>query len=126
MMRLMRCKAYLALALLALTGCHSEKRPLDQPAMAIVPGYIRLDSGKLIQVIGFEKCPSSGYAWIGGSAGSKEKNCTVVGRDRTEFEISVGTNVGLVVERWRVTADERAIKLVRPDGDTATVFVAGK
>lgn len=122
----MRRHVYFALALLALSGCHSEKRPLDQPAMAIVPGYIRLDSGKLIQVIGFEKCPSTGYAWIGGAVGSKDKNCTVVGRDRTEFEISVGTTVGLVVERWRVMADDRAIRLVRPDGDTATVFVAGK
>lgn len=115
-----------AFVLLAISGCNQEKKPLNQPAMAIAPGYIRLDSGKHIQVIGFEKCPSSGFAWIGGIAGSKEKNCTVVGKGRTDFDISVGTTVGLVVERWRVIADDQAIKLVRPDGDTATVFVAGK
>lgn len=115
----------LACAALAVGGCNSESKALPQPAMVIAPGYIKLDSGKLIQVIGYEHCPSEGYTLIGRNAeGSREKHCTVVGKDSAEFDISVGTTIGMVVERWRVIADSQSIKLVRPDGDGATVFVA--
>ncbi|PWC98755.1 MULTISPECIES: hypothetical protein [Pseudomonas] len=117
---------YFIFACVALTvaGCNSESKALPQPAMAIAPGYIKLDSGKLIQVIGYEHCPSEGYILIGrNGTGSREKHCTLVGKGSAEFDISVGTTIGMVVERWRVIADSRSIRLTRPDGDGATVFV---
>lgn len=117
--------AVLAVVALALTGCNAGSKPLPQPAMAIAPGYIKFDSGKLIQVIGYERCPDAGYALIGSNdIANRERNCTVVAKGSSDFEISVGTTGGMVVERWRVVADSRSVKLVRPDGDTATVFRA--
>jgi hypothetical protein len=118
--------AALAVVLTLVSGCNFETKTLQQPAMAIAPGYIRLDSGNLVQVIGYEKCPTEGYVLIGRKGtGSMEKHCTVVGQNSTDFEISVGTTKGLIVERWRVIADSSSIKLVRPNGERATVFVSG-
>jgi len=115
------------MAFVALAGCDRNAEIMPQPDMAIAPGYIRLDSGKRIQVVGYEKCPSAGYAVIGHlDPSSMKKNCTVVRKGTTSFEISVGTQVGMVTEKWRVVADERTIRLVRPDGDGATVFRLSK
>ncbi len=115
--------ASLIFAALAISGCFERAELLSQPDMAIAPGYIKLDSGKQIQVIGYERCPDSGYSMVGRvEAENMEKHCTVVGRNVKDFEISVGTSVGVVVERWTVVAGESSIKLVRPDGDGATVF----
>lgn len=117
----------IALAMVSLAGCFGEPKAMSQPAMAIAPGFIRLDSGKLVQVIGYERCPGSGYSLIGRiETRSMQKHCTIVNKDDSAFEISVGTAVGMVVERWTVLADSRSIKLVRPDGDGATVFRLAK
>jgi len=115
----------IALFALLFSGCGVDSKALPQPAMAIAPGYIKLDSGKLIQVIGYERCPGAGYALIGrADASNRDRNCTVVAKDAPSFEISVGTTGGMMVERWSVVADSRSIRLVRPDGDGATVFKA--
>ena len=91
--------------------------------MAVAPGYLRFDSGKLVQVIGFEGCPDTGYTLIGKiESRSMEKHCTIVGKEATSFVISIGTTVGLRKERWSVLSDSRSVKLVRPNGDSATVF----
>ena len=105
-----------------LVGCDKEK-PLEQPAMALAPGYIRLDSGKQVQVFGYDQCPGGDYALVGRVVSSAmEKHCTVVNKGAPAFEISVATAAGMVVERWRVLADSQTIKLARPNGDVVTVF----
>lgn len=112
----------LSIAVNTLSGCEKEK-PLDQPAMAVAPGYIRLDSGKQLQVFGYDHCPDADFALVGRIESSNmEKHCTVVGKSEQSFNISVGTAGGMVVERWRVIADPHTIKLARPDGDVVTVF----
>lgn len=109
-------------ALSLLAGCDKEK-PLDPPAMAVAPGYIRLDSGKQVQVFGYDQCPGGDYALVGRLASSAmEKHCTVVNKGTPAFDISVATAAGMVVERWRVLADPQAIKLARPNGEVVTVF----
>lgn len=111
------------LCLSVVAGCERQTDAMVQPAMAVAPGYMRFDSGKLVQVIGFEACPDTGYALIGRiESRSMEKHCTIVSKEATSFVISIGTTVGLRKERWSVSADSRSIKLVRPDGDGATVF----
>nr|WP_192963514.1 hypothetical protein [Pseudomonas fluorescens] len=118
----MRFLAVLALAASALSGCDKEKL-LEQPAMAVAPGYIRLDSGKQLQVFGYDHCPGADYALVGRiESRNMEKHCTIVGKGDQSFNISVGTAVGMVVERWRVISDTRTIKLARPNGDVVTVF----
>lgn len=113
----------MTVGLSVLTGCNSEPSLMAQPPMALAPGYIKMESGKIIQVFGYDLCPDSGYALIGRiESNSEAKHCTLVGKDAQAFEISVGTPVGMVVERWTVVADERSIRLVRPNGDGATVF----
>lgn len=91
--------------------------------MAVAPGYIRLDSGRQIQVFGYDVCPGGDFALIGRIESSNmEKHCTVVAKGAPDFEISVGTSDGMVLERWRVVADTRTIKLARPNGEVVTVF----
>ncbi|MPQ71501.1 hypothetical protein [Pseudomonas sp. MWU12-2323] len=122
-MKVIRLIAGIALGAALLTGCNRKSDIMVQPPMAIAPGYVRLDSGRQIQVIGYEHCPGEGYALIGRvESSAMEKHCTIVNRDTNTFDISVGTVLGMVVERWTVLADDRSIKLVRPDGDGATVF----
>lgn len=91
--------------------------------MAVAPGYIRLDSGKMIQVFGYDTCPGAGYALVGRiESRNMEKHCTIVSKTAQSFDLSVGTAVGMVVERWRVISDPQTIKLARPDGDVVTIF----
>ncbi|MCF5371916.1 hypothetical protein [Pseudomonas syringae] len=106
-----------------LSGCDKKVDVMAQPDMAVAAGYIRFDSGKLVQVIGYDRCPAQGYAFIGRvESRAMEKHCTIVSRNSDSFDISIGTTKGMIVERWSVLADARSIKLVRPDGDGATVF----
>lgn len=106
-----------------LSGCNEKVEVMAQPDMAVAAGYIRFDSGKLVQVIGYDRCPSQGYTLIGRvESRAMEKHCTIVSKDSGSFDISIGTTKGMIVERWSVLADARSIKLVRPDGDGATVF----
>jgi hypothetical protein len=108
---------------LMLTGCGGKSEPLTPPPMAIAPGYIRLDSGKQIQVIGYDPCPGQSHTLIGRvESAAMEKHCTVIGGNARVFDLSVATSQGVVVERWSVVAETRSIKLMRPDGDGATVF----
>lgn len=120
-MKLMHLGSMAALLSL-LAGCNKEV-PLEQPAMAVAPGYIRLDSGRQIQVFGYEPCPGSGFALFGRIESSNmERHCTIVNKGASAFEISVGTPAGMVVELWRVQADTKTIKLARPNGEVVTVF----
>lgn len=113
----------IALGAALLTGCKKKSEIMVHPPMAIAAGYIRLDSGRQIQVIGYDRCPGQSYALIGRiESTAMEKHCTIVNKDTNAFDISVGTAMGMVVERWIVLADASSIKLVRPDGDGATVF----
>lgn len=108
---------------LVLGGCNDRDLVLDQPPIALTPGYITMDSGRPLQLLGYEKCPSAGYAIVGAQpTRNMEKHCTLVGRGKDQFDISVGTPQGVIVERWRVVASTEAIKLVRPNGDSATIF----
>lgn len=116
-------RGILVLTSALLSGCFDSPEPLAKPAMAVAPGYIRLDSGKQIQVIGYERCPGSGYSMVGRVvADNMRKHCTLISEGASHFEISVGTSIGVVVERWSVVADSRSVRLLRPDGDGATVF----
>lgn len=110
-------------ALLAsLAGCDKDL-PLEPPPMAVAPGYIRLDSGKQIQVFGYDLCPGGKFALVGRiESRNMETHCTIVNKGAPSFEISVGTAAGMVVERWQVLADSQTIKLARPNGDVVTVF----
>jgi hypothetical protein len=121
-MKVLRLVAGIALGFV-LVGCNQKSKILVQPPMAIAPGYIRLDSGKQIQVVGYEHCPGQSHALIGriGSA-AMEKHCTIIQNNVSAFDLSVATSDGVIVERWSVLADAHSIKLVRPDGDGATVF----
>lgn len=115
--------ASLIVATLFASGCFERAEILSQPDMAIAPGYIKLDSGKLIQVLGYERCPDSGYSLVGRvDSENMAKHCTVVSKNARDFEISIGTSVGVVVERWTVAVGETSIRVVRPDGDGATIF----
>lgn len=97
--------------------------PLVPPPMAVAPGYIQLDSGKQIQVFGYELCPGGNFALIGRIESSNmEKHCTLVAKGTSAFEISVGTAAGMIVERWSVLADSQTIKLARPNGEVVTIF----
>lgn len=116
--------AILCVAILA--GCNRQDDVMIPPDMAVAPGTIRFDSGKLVQVIGYERCPTSGYTLIGRVASrNMEKHCTIVRRESSSFDIHIGTTVGVLKERWTVQADAASIKLVRPDGDGATIFKRG-
>ncbi len=116
-------RVFLALTSILIGGCFDSPKPLDKPAMSVAPGYIRMDSGKHIQVIGYEHCPGSGYSMVGRvETDNMRKHCTLIGEGASHFNISVGTRSGVVVERWSVVADSRSVRLVRPDGDSATVF----
>lgn len=122
-MKVIRIIGGIALGAALLTGCNKKSDIMVQPPMAIAPGYIRLDSGRQIQVIGYERCPGQSYALIGRiESTAMEKHCTIINKDTNAFDIWVGTAMGMVVERWTVLADSSWIKLVRPDGDGATVF----
>lgn len=110
------------MVLFALAGCDKDL-PLEQPAMAVAAGYIRLDSGKQLQVFGYDQCPGGDYALIGRiESSAMEKHCTIISKGAPTFEMSVGTADGMVVELWRVLADTQTIKLARPNGDLVTVF----
>lgn len=111
-----------AVTFFSLAGCDKDS-PLVQPAMAVAPGYIRLDSGRQVQVFGYDLCPGGDSALIGHvESSSMEKHCTIVSKGVADFEISVATAAGMVVERWRVLADTQTIKLARPNGEVVTVF----
>jgi len=109
-----------------ISGCGNEE-VLMRTEMAVAPGYIRLDSGPQIQVFGYDQCPGGDVSLIGKpSASNMENHCTLIRKNDPRFEISVGTANGMVVEFWTVAADRNTIKLVRPDGDGATVFRLAK
>lgn len=117
-------RSILLASLLALSGCTDEPSVITQPPMLITSGYIKLDSGRTIQVVGYDNCSIEGdYKVVGRlDASSSRAGCVKVSPSADSFEVTVGTATGMIAERWRVAASAEAIRLVRPNGDTATVF----
>lgn len=110
-------------AIVVLSGCSDAPADLVQPPMLITPGYIKMNSGRTVQVLGYESCADAGdYKVIGNLGERKGAGCIRVQAAAQDFEITVGTAQGMVVERWRVATNQESISLVRPNGDAATVF----
>ncbi len=106
-----------------LAGCAGDSEPMAQPAMSISPGYIQLDSGQTLQVMGMDKCGLRDYQQIGATPPRHlSERCVLVAPSDKSFEIMTGTPVGMVNERWFVETTADAVRLLRPNGDGTTVF----
>ena len=115
----------LAASLTVIAGCSGEPDLLAQPAMLIAPGFIQLQSGRTVQVLGYDRCDlESGFRLIGNlkEETGPSSHCTRVPATTQTFNITVGTSRGMVTEAWHVVASENAIQLQRPSGDAVTVF----
>lgn len=118
-------KFILAASLIVIAGCSGEPDLLAQPAMLIAPGYIQLQSGRAVQVLGYDRCDlDSGFRLIGNlkDETGPSSHCTRVPASTQTFNITVGTSRGMVTETWHVVATETSIQLQRPSGDAVTVF----
>lgn len=96
---------------------------LVQPAMSIASGFIRMDSGRVVQVIGMDQCPEAGYMQIGKIQKMEGRQlCTLVPASNAQFYIMTGTSKGMSNELWTVERSPSSIRLVRPNGEKATII----
>lgn len=109
--------------ILSLAGCSKEPGVISQPDMLIPSGHIKMDSGRTVQVVGYDSCANPKDHKVVGSLKARG-GCTVVPATSKDFEITVGTGSGMVVERWAISATTKALKFIRPNGDAATIFRA--
>lgn len=104
-------------------GCTDDRKPLTQPPMVIASGFIRMDSGRIVQIIGFDNCDKAAEGFqVVGRIEAKTKGCVLVSPTAQQFSVTVGTSKGMRVERWDVVKTQSELHLLRPDGDRATVL----